>query len=73
MISKPDSLNSAPITEAITAFATSSLDEGQAEAALQMTRISLFDWLAVSIAGQYKPVSRLVRDYVSAEGGVAQA
>ena len=72
-MSKHDSLNSAPITEAITAFATSSLDEGRAEAALHMTRISLFDWLAVSIAGRYEPVSRIVRDYVTAEGGVAEA
>jgi len=38
-----------------------------------MTRISLFDWLAVSIAGQDEPVSRIVRDYVATEGGVAEA
>lgn len=72
-MSKSDTLNSAPITEAITSFATGSLDEGRSELALRMTRISLFDWLAVSIAGQDEPVSRIVRDYVSAEGGVAEA
>ena len=72
-MSKSDTLNSAPITEAITAFATGSLDEGRSEAALRMTRISLFDWLAVSIAGQDEPVSRIVRDYVATEGGVAEA
>ena len=72
-MSKPDSMNSLPITDAITAFATGSLEEGLFENALHMTRISLFDWLAVSIAGQYEPVSRIVRDYISAEGGIAEA
>lgn len=68
-----DTLNSALITKAITAFATGSLDENRLKTALHMTRISLFDWLAVSIAGQDEPVSRIVRDYVVAEGGVAEA
>lgn len=72
-MNQSDTVDSAPITEAIAAFATGSLDAGRSEAALHMTRISLFDWLAVSIAGQDEPVSRIVRDYVAAEGGVAEA
>ena len=70
---KSDSLNSAPITEGLTAFATGSLDRHRSEAALRMTRISLFDWLSVAIAGRDEAVSKIVREYVLAEGGVAES
>lgn len=72
-MSKSDSLNSATITEGINAFATGSLDRRRSEAVLRMTRISLFDWLSVAIAGRDEAVSRIVRDYVVAEGGVAES
>jgi len=38
-----------------------------------MVRVSLSDWLTVSVAGQDEPVSRIVRDFVAAEGGVGEA
>lgn len=42
-------------------------------AALQMMRLSLFDWAACGIAGRNEPVARLVRDMVLAEGGQGHA
>lgn len=38
-----------------------------------MKSISLFDWLAVAIAGQDEPVSRIVKHYVMVEGGIAES
>lgn len=40
---------------------------------LAIMRLSLLDWLSVSIAGTNEPVSRLVRDFVFNEGGNPQA
>ena len=35
------------------------------ESARQIARLSLLDWLAVSVAGKNEPVSCIVRDMVS--------
>lgn len=43
------------------------------EAALQIMRLSLLDWLAVGLAGQNEPVACITRDMVLAEGGQGAA
>jgi 2-methylcitrate dehydratase PrpD len=42
-------------------------------AALEMMRLSLFDWAACGMAGQGEPVARLLRDMAQAEAGAPQA
>lgn len=42
-------------------------------AARQAARFSLFDWMTVGRAGRDQPVARLVRDFVTAESGKAEA
>lgn len=37
--------------------------------ARQMARFSLYDWMVVSRAGRDEPLARIIRDYVSEEGG----
>jgi 2-methylcitrate dehydratase PrpD len=37
--------------------------------ARQVARFSLFDWMVCGRAGRAQPVARIVRDYVTAEGG----
>jgi 2-methylcitrate dehydratase PrpD len=37
--------------------------------ARQIARFSLFDWMVVGRAGRAQPVARIIRDYVTAEGG----
>ncbi len=43
------------------------------ESALEIMRLSLVDWLAVGVAGQGEPVTRITREMVQAEGGTQQA
>ena len=38
--------------------------------ARKMARLSLFDWMAVSLAGADQPLSDIIRNFVAAEGGV---
>ena len=38
-----------------------------------MARFSLFDWMVVSRAGRGEPLARIIRDYVSEEGGQGRA
>ncbi len=60
------------ITARIAAFAT---DGALAipESALGVTRLSLMDWCAVSLAGLDEPVARMTRHLVAEEAGVEQA
>lgn len=39
------------------------------DSARQAARFSLFDWMVVARAGRDQPVARIIRDYVTAEGG----
>jgi len=48
-------------------------DPALPEDALDMMRLSLFDWAVCGRAGVDEPVARIVRDMVLAEGGSAQA
>ena len=41
--------------------------------ARRMAQLSLFDWMVVSIAGSNEPLSKILRDFVGAEGGVPVA
>jgi 2-methylcitrate dehydratase PrpD len=41
--------------------------------ARKMAELSLFDWMAVSLAGADQPLAHIIRDFVAAEGGVAKA
>lgn len=43
------------------------------ESVRQMARFSLFDWMVVSRGGRSEPLARIIRDYVSEEGGQEQA
>lgn len=43
------------------------------EATLQMTRLSLLDWVSCGVAGVSEPVSGTIRNMVLSEGGAAQA
>ncbi len=70
---QPDASNAGRVSAAMTAFATSVSDEEISGTALRIARISLFDWLTVSVAGHNEPVSRIIRDYVAAEGGINEA
>lgn len=62
----------ASITARIAAFASDRNLQVPA-AALAVTRLSLMDWAAVSLAGLDEPVARMVRDLVAEEAGAAQA
>jgi len=42
-------------------------------AARQMARLSLFDWITVSVAGADQPLAGMIRDFVGADGGTATA
>ena len=72
-MNQADATHSATITEVIAAFATGTPDESISDTVLRIARISLFDWFAVSLAGQNEPVSRIVKSYVMAEGGIGDA
>jgi 2-methylcitrate dehydratase PrpD len=41
--------------------------------ALQTARFSLFDWMVVALAGSNEPLSKIIRELISAEGGAAHA
>ena len=41
--------------------------------ARKIAELSLFDWMAVSLAGADQPLASIIRDFVVAEGGVATA
>jgi 2-methylcitrate dehydratase PrpD len=43
------------------------------ESARAMARLSLFDWLAVAHAGEREPAAEIIRDYLVAQGGRADA
>ena len=66
-------MQSDSISHHLARFAIETPDASIAESARQIARLSLLDWLAVSLAGQEEPVSQIVRAMVSAEGGSAQA
>lgn len=55
----------------LVAFARAPLLE--ADDAMEMMRLSLLDWAAVSIAGGKEPVAQITRDLGVADGGAAQA
>lgn len=61
------------MTEAIACFAVNTTGDAMAETARHVARLSLLDWLAVAVAGCDEPVSRIVRQLVADEGGVAEA
>lgn len=63
---------SSALTRRLAAFALAPVPETAAEA-LAVTRLSLMDWAAVSLAGLREPVARMVRAQVLEEGGTAQA
>ena len=72
-MNKSDSPNPGKMTGLIAEFAMGTADREIPDTALHMARISLFDWMTVSVAGQNEPVSRIVRDYIAAEGGAGDA
>ena len=43
------------------------------EEARAMARLSLFDWMVVSLAGANQPLAAIIRDFVAADGGVPVA
>ena len=43
------------------------------QGAREMAKLSLFDWMTVSIAGAGQPLGKIIRDFVLAEGGVEVA
>jgi 2-methylcitrate dehydratase PrpD len=61
------------LTARIAAFAASPNGRRFPESALAIVRCSLLDWAAVARAGVDEPVARIVRQWATAEGGVAQA
>ena len=38
--------------------------------ARKMARLSLFDWMVVSLAGADQPLADIIRNFVATEGGV---
>jgi 2-methylcitrate dehydratase PrpD len=61
----------APVTDAIAGFATSGIQPG--DEARAIARLSLVDWVAVSLAGVDEPAARIVRETMVEEGGNPQA
>lgn len=61
------------ISERLVDFAIGTPGQSLPESALHILRLSLLDWIAVSIAGQDEPVSGLVRELVAGEGGTPEA
>ncbi len=59
------------LTRRLAAFAVSG--DTPAGDALAMMRLSVFDWAACAIAGAGEPVSVLLRDLVTREGGTGEA
>ena len=66
-------MNSSPITDSIANFAVSTVTNDIPESARQVTKLSILDWFAVSLAGRDEPVSKIVREMIEEEGGTAQA
>lgn len=66
-------MTESPVTDVIADFTVNTAASDIPESARQITRLSLLDWLAISIAGRDEPVSQIVRDMIEEEGGTEQA
>lgn len=61
------------ITQSLARFAAETHPDALPEAARAVMQLSLIDWAACAIAGQQEPVSGILRDMVTEEGGAGQA
>lgn len=61
------------ITQSLARFAAETRPDAMPAAARAVMQLSLIDWTACAIAGRQEPVSRILRDMVTEEGGAAQA
>jgi len=66
-------VNSPSLTEAIVRFVVDTRADALPESARQMARLSLLDWIAVTVAGSNEPVSRIVRQMAIDDGGAPDA
>lgn len=61
------------LTQRLAAFAVAQPAEPFPDSARAFAKLSMLDWAACGIAGQDEPVSRIVRQMVTSEGGKAEA
>lgn len=66
-------VKSPTLTEAIVAFVVDTPGHALPESARKMARLSLLDWIAVTVAGSDEPVSRIVRQMALNDGGTPDA
>ncbi|MEC8292723.1 MAG: MmgE/PrpD family protein, partial [Pseudomonadota bacterium] len=68
-----DPMTAAPLTAALARFAAETAETQIPEAPMAVMQLSLLDWVACAVAGADEPVSTILRDMVTAEGGAPQA
>lgn len=61
------------ITEQIVQFSINSTSSSVPASAVDVMRLSLFDWIAVTVAGANEPVSTITREMAAADSGVPEA
>ncbi len=66
-------VKNASLTEAIIRFVVDTPSHALPASARQMARLSLLDWIAVTVAGSNEPVSRIVRQMAVDDGGTPDA
>jgi 2-methylcitrate dehydratase PrpD len=66
-------VESPTLTEAIVGFVSDTPSHTLSESARQMAKLSLLDWIAVTVAGSDEPVSRIVRKMALDDGGTPDA
>ena len=66
-------VNSPSLAEAITRFVVDAPGHTLPESARHMARLSLLDWIAVTVAGSDEPVSKIVRKMALDDGGAPDA
>ncbi|MGB1256396.1 MAG: MmgE/PrpD family protein [Thiolinea sp.] len=61
------------ITDMLAAYTINTTAEDIPDSVRRIARLSLLDWLAVSVAGREEPVGQIVRNMIEDEGGTGQA
>ena len=73
VLEQTELVKSVSLTEAIVRFVVDTPGHALPESARHMARLSLLDWIAVTVAGRDEPVSRIVRQTALDDGGTPDA
>jgi len=73
VLEQTELVKSVSLTEAIVRFVVDTPSHALPESARHIARLSLLDWIAVTVAGSNEPVSRIVRQMAVDDGGTPDA